>query len=95
MMGLVTGDALGCPVQFRTRQEIAQRPQGQVTGMEGLFQYYVPSGLELAYAWVDGKWELRHGAQGRLADKKLNKSFTPLPKSAPSYEYKREVKGER
>ena len=35
MMGLVTGDALGCPVQFRTRQEIAKRPQGPVTGMEG------------------------------------------------------------
>lgn len=60
----------------------------QVEGMEGLFQYYVPSGLELGYAWVDGKWELRHGAQGRLTDKKLNKSFAPLPKSAPSYEYK-------
>lgn len=60
----------------------------QIEGMEGLFQYYVPSGLELAYAWVDGKWELRHGAQGRLADKKLNKTFAPLPKAAPSYEYK-------
>ncbi|MBQ8703864.1 MAG: hypothetical protein IJ524_05770 [Bacteroidales bacterium] len=60
----------------------------QIEGMEGLFQYYVPSGLELGYAWVDGKWELRHGAQGRLTDKKLNKSFAPLPKAAPSYEYK-------
>ena len=60
----------------------------QVQGMEGLFQYYVPSGLEMAYAWIDGKWELRHGAQGRLADKKLNKTFAPLPKTAPSYEYK-------
>jgi hypothetical protein len=60
----------------------------QVPGMEGLFQYYVPSGLELGYAWVDGKWELRHGTQGRLTDKKLNKTFAPLPKTAPSYEYK-------
>lgn len=60
----------------------------QIVGMEGLYQYYVPSGLELAYAWVDGKWELRHGAQGRLGDKKLNKTFAPLPKSTPSYEYK-------
>lgn len=59
----------------------------QVTGMEGLFQYYVPSGLELAYAWVDGKWEQRQGAQGRLKDKKLNKNFEPLPKGAPSYRY--------
>lgn len=60
----------------------------QIEGMEGLFQYYVPSGLELGYAWVDGKWELRHGAQGRLSDKKLNKTFAPLPKATPSYEYK-------
>jgi hypothetical protein len=60
----------------------------QIEGMAGLFQYYVPSGLELAYAWVDGKWELRHGTQGRLTDKKLNKTFAPLPKTAPSYEYK-------
>ncbi len=59
----------------------------QIEGMAGLFQYYVPSGLELAYAWVDGKWELRHGAQGRLTDKKLNKTFEPLPKTAPAYKY--------
>ena len=60
----------------------------QVPGMEGLFQYYVPSGLELAYAFVDGKWELRNGAQGRLADKKLNKNFAPLPKVDPAYRFK-------
>lgn len=59
----------------------------QVPGMEGLFQYYVPSGTELAYAFVDGKWELRSGAQGRLTEKKLNKDFEPLPKQAPSYNY--------
>lgn len=57
----------------------------QVPGMEGLYQYYVPSGQELAYAFVDGKWELRSGAQGRLKDKKLNKPFEPLPKQAPAY----------
>lgn len=60
----------------------------QVPGMEGLFQYYVPSGVELAYAFVDGKWEMRSGAQGRLTDKKLNKPFEPLPKSAPAYKRK-------
>ncbi|MBP3763602.1 MAG: hypothetical protein J6I49_06985 [Bacteroidales bacterium] len=59
----------------------------QVPGMEGLFHYYVPSGTELAYAFVDGKWELRKGAQGRLTDKKLNKDFAPLPKTQPSYKY--------
>lgn len=59
----------------------------QIPGMEGLFQYYVPSGTELAYAFVDGKWELRNGAQGRLTDKKLNKDFEPLPKEAPAYKF--------
>ena len=59
----------------------------QVMGMDGLFQYYVPSGVEMAYAFIDGKWELRNGAQGRLKDKKLNKAFEPLPKSSPSYKF--------
>ena len=59
----------------------------QVMGMDGLFQYYVPSGVELAYAFIDGKWELRSGAQGRLKDKKLNKAFEPLPKTSPSYKF--------
>ncbi len=57
----------------------------QVPGMEGLFQYYVPSGVEMAYAFIDGKWELRNGAQGRLKDKKLNKPFEPIDKQAPAY----------
>ncbi len=59
----------------------------QVPGMEGLFQYYVPSGLELAYVFVDGKWMLQDGAQGRQKDKKLNKPFEPLQKNRPSYDY--------
>lgn len=63
----------------------------QVVGMEGLFQYYVPSGVELAYVFVDGKWELRQGAQGRVPDKKLNKDFDkPIEKAAPSYQVIRE-----
>ena len=69
----------------KERMIIFDEVEPQVEGMEGLFQYYVPSGVELGYAWVDGKWELRHGAQGRLADKRLNKSFAPLPKAEPSY----------
>ena len=40
-------------------------------------------------AFVDGKWELRTGAQGRLTNKKLNKDFAPLPKQAPSYDFNR------
>ncbi len=71
----------------REKMIIFDEVEPQVVGMEGLFQYYVPSGLELAYAWVDGKWELRTGAQGRLTDKKLNKTFEPLPKAEPSYKF--------
>lgn len=56
-----------------------------VEGMEGLFQYYVPTGTEMAYAFVNGKWELRESAEGRVAGEKLNKEFAPLPKSDPAY----------
>ncbi len=34
MMGVVVGDALGCPVQFLSREEIKNRDKGLVTGME-------------------------------------------------------------
>lgn len=71
--------------QHKEKMIIFDEVEPQIAGMEGLFQYYVPSGLELAYVFVDGKWELRNGAQGRLKDKKLNKAFEPLPKSAPAY----------
>ena len=44
----------------------------------------VEAGAQVAigYSQVD---TLRNGAQGRLKDKKLNKAFEPLPKSAPAY----------
>ncbi len=54
-------------------------------GMEGLPQYYAPTGTEMAYILRDGKWELRDNAQGRLSDPKLNKEFEPLPKDQPAY----------
>ena len=75
--------------EHRERMIIFDEVEPQVPGMEGLFQYYVPSGVELAYAFEGGKWELRGGAQGRLKDKRLNKPFEPLPKSTPSYNYSR------
>lgn len=46
MMGLVVGDALGCPVQFLTREEIKKR--GPVLGMEGYGTYNMPVGT-----WTD------------------------------------------
>ena len=45
IMGLVTGDALGCPVQFRSREEIALMP---VTVMQGYGTYDMPPGT-----WTD------------------------------------------
>lgn len=73
--------------EHKEKMIIFDEVEPQVPGMEGLFQYYVPSGIELAYAFVDGKWELRNGAQGRLTEKKLNKAFEPLPKQAPNYNF--------
>lgn len=40
MMGLVVGDALGCPVQFLDREELRER--GAVTKMEGYGTYNMP-----------------------------------------------------
>lgn len=48
MMGLVVGDALGCPVQFMARAEIANRDEGPVTGMECGGVYEMPEGT-----WTD------------------------------------------
>lgn len=73
--------------EHRERMIIFDEVEPQVPGMEGLFQYYVPSGVELAYAFADGKWEMRGGAQGRLKDKRLNKPFEPLAKPSPAYNY--------
>ena len=46
IMGLVVGDALGCPVQFLSRDRIRER--GPVTGMEGYGTYNMPEGT-----WTD------------------------------------------
>ncbi len=56
-----------------------------VPGMEGLYQYYAPTGTELAYLFINGRWELRDNAQGRLENERLNKEFEPLQKDRPSY----------
>ncbi|MBR4667819.1 MAG: ADP-ribosylglycohydrolase family protein, partial [Butyrivibrio sp.] len=46
VMGVIIGDALGCPVQFMERSEIKDR--GLVTGMEGYGTYNMPPGT-----WTD------------------------------------------
>ena len=45
VFGVVTGDALGCPVQFETREEVAEHP---VTGMRGYGTFELPEG-----SWTD------------------------------------------
>ena len=63
----------------------------QIQGMEGLYQYYIPSGVELAYVFVNGKWELHDNAQGRATNKRLNKDFDkPIEKEPPAYQMKQE-----
>ena len=44
-MGVVVGDALGCPVQFESREEVARHP---VTGMRGYGTFNLPAG-----SWTD------------------------------------------
>lgn len=46
MMGLIIGDALGCPVQFLSREQIRRR--GPVIGMEGHGTFNMPVGT-----WTD------------------------------------------
>ena len=45
VMGVVIGDALGCPVQFESREEVAAHP---VTGMRGYGTFSLPAG-----SWTD------------------------------------------
>ena len=45
VMGVVTGDALGCPVQFESREEVAAHP---IEGMRGYGTFHLPAG-----SWTD------------------------------------------
>ena len=45
IFGVVVGDALGCPVQFESREEVARHP---VTGMRGYGVFNMPEG-----SWTD------------------------------------------
>lgn len=44
-MGVVVGDALGCPVQFESRKEVSRHP---ITGMRGYGTFNLPEG-----SWTD------------------------------------------
>lgn len=58
-----------------------------IEGMEGLYQYYVPSGLENAFYFNNGKWILRENIRGRLHEVRM-KDFTPLKKKPAAYTLK-------
>ena len=45
ILGVVVGDALGCPVQFETREEVSKHP---VTGIRGHGTFDLPAG-----SWTD------------------------------------------
>lgn len=75
------------PKEERMKMILFDEIAPMLPGMEGLPQYYAPTGTEMAYVFVNGRWELRDNAQGRLADPKLNKEFEPLPKTAPAYKF--------
>ena len=45
ILGVVVGDALGCPVQFESREEVARHP---VTGLRGYGTFNLPAG-----SWTD------------------------------------------
>lgn len=45
ILGVVVGDALGCPVQFESREEVAQHP---IKGMRGFGTFFLPAG-----SWTD------------------------------------------
>lgn len=44
MMGLIVGDALGVPVEFLSREQIANRSNGKVSSMEGYGTFHMPEG---------------------------------------------------
>lgn len=73
------------PKEERMKMILFDEVAPMLPGMEGLPQYYMPTGTEMAYIFNNGRWELRDDAQGRLSDPKLNKTFEPLPKSEPAY----------
>lgn len=48
MLGLIVGDALGVPVEFLSKEQILNRPNGKVTDMEGNGTFHLPEG-----SWSD------------------------------------------
>ena len=63
IMGVIAGDALGCPVQFRSREEVAGNP---VTGMRGYGTFNLPEGSwQQPYSRAFGEHPPREGDRSR------------------------------
>ncbi len=86
MMGLVTGDALGVPVQFFEKNEIRTRPEGRVKGMERGGVYNMPAGTwsddsSMAIATLDSILERKHidpeDIMCRFVQWYVNDEYTP------------------
>ena len=83
IMGVVIGDALGCPVQFEERDEVAAHP---VTGMRGNGTFNLPAGSwtddsSLTLALLDsiyrtGRMDM-NDIMGNFVDWLDNGAFTP------------------
>ena len=83
IFGVVVGDALGCPVQFESREEVKEHP---VTGMRGYGSFNLPAGSwtddsSLTLALLDsicrtGSMNLKH-IMGNFVDWLDNGAFTP------------------
>ena len=87
IMGVVIGDALGCPIQFKNRNEVAEYP---VTGMRGGGVFNLPAGSwtddsSLTLALLDsikrkGTIDLKHIMENFI-DWLDNGEFTPFGRS--------------
>lgn len=83
VMGVVIGDALGCPVQFEEREEVARHP---ITGMRGYGTFSLPAGSwtddsSLTLAMLESILRLRridlHDIMGNFVKWLDNGEFTP------------------
>ena len=84
MMGLVVGDALGCPVQFLDREELRER--GAVTKMEGYGTYNkmcIRDRSRTSEEYNPRMSEPVPWSQMRYRRQKRRCNFRPLPSKPP------------
>ncbi len=62
--------------------------QPMVAGMDGIYQYYIPSGDENAYVFIDGRWRLQTNIETGFHLKKYDDYKRNLKPKAPIYQPK-------